>query len=318
MKRRALWAFAIGFFGPILLTAGLLYLTSSGFAMLDPETLTQCLLIIGAVSLLIALFTSVSSLVQETSPEQEDFRLEISREAGALLRALFFLRKPAFLPFWLAMATLLFGLLLIFHGYPMPGSLTVLVGQAFWFLIRGRLRHFIDTTSMDNRLYPHLLWTLRIAGAIFFLSAIGPFEALERYGEIIDSSLLLGAAAFISAAYVITRAKKSKEPIDMDHALKATVGFIWVAMAIAVANFAFDFSTPLNTKQLNYRKCLDHQELVLKGRAPPAEEMLDCHYFSRVADPQGDSTIEFEVHGGALGIRWKKNRLLASKEDAAP
>lgn len=310
MKKGSYWAFILGFSGPFLVTTGALFFATGQFSMLDSNTILQCLLIIGSVSLLIALFTLFSSLMQDHSPEQADFRLEISQEAGIFFRSLFLLKKPAFFPLWLSLGTLLFGYSLIKQGYPIPGALTLLVGQAFWFLTRGQIRRFIDSHPMDNHLYPYLVWTLRAIDAICLLSAAGVIGSLGEYGEIVDNLHLMGAALLISVAYVGIQAARNQEAIDMDHVLKTTAGFLWVAMAIAAINFGFDFRAPISTKQLTYSECMDYRELVLSGKSLPVEEKLDCHYFSRMNRPQSDSTIEFILHRGALGVNWKKGRLI--------
>lgn len=310
MKRSSFWSFTMGFLGPFALTTLALYGASDGFRMLESGLLAQCLLLIGGVSLLIALFTAFSSLTQEENPEQADFRQEVSAELGFFLRALLLLRRRAFIPLWLAFSALAAGCAFAWHERHLPAALFLLTGQAFWLLVRGRLRNFIDNAPMDNHLYPYLLWSLRGMDAFALASISGVLTSLKGYGDVVDNISLLAASALAAVAISALSARRRQESFGIDHLLQATAAFVWIAMAVATMNFAFDFREPVRTDRLTYRACMDYRELVLAKKTPPRADMLDCHFFTRVKDPGTDSELEFVHHPGALGMEWKHGRLV--------
>lgn len=310
MKKRTLWAFAIGFSAPFLLATGLLYVESDSFKMLAPGVVTQSLILTAVISSVIALSIAFSEMTQGYSPEQDDFQLGISQEAGVAFRTLWILRKPAFAPMWLVSATLGLGLFFIFSQYPIPGSLLLLVGQATWFASRRRLRQYIDWAPLDNHLCIYLVGSLRLMDALALVSITVALGSLGTYGEIVDSLPLMGLSALLAAVYFGIQASREKEFSITDYLIKTTAGFIWISMLATAVNFAFDFNKPLMVKRLAYLPCQAYREEVLSRKIAPRPEMLDCHYFSRLNDPRTDSEIELVYHPGALGAEWKKSRVV--------
>lgn len=308
--KKAFWPFILGFLIPFLTTTSALYVTSARFEMLGEKVLLQCLMLIGALSVLVGLFTAFSSATQELSPEQEGFQPELSRELGTLIRAIWVLKRPAFFPFWLVLATLVFGTICISRGYAISGSMILLTAQAFWLLARNRLNDFLNFAPIDNDLCPYLLWVLRGMDFYAIIAAAYVLEALGSYGEIVDNLQLMLASAFLAAVYVGVSAFRKKESIDMDHFLQGAAVFLWVALVAATINFGFDFRAPLHSRRLIYRQCAEYRDLVLSGKTQPQTTMLDCHYFSRLREPHTDSTIEFVHRAGALGVEWKKGHFI--------
>lgn len=312
MKKKILSAFFLTF-----ISSFLFYGIVSEVLLVLPvriSELGELILVLASVPFLLGLAVAYS-ISQLGTSEEATFVSEVAEGADTFVKAFTLLKSKAFFPVWVTLGLSIFGILLIQLESAILGVVAIFAAQVWWFSSRRKMHTLVDSKNVATSMETILRFFIYLIDAFCALITFTVLGVLSQYAQITNPAKIMGLSLVVSIALVTYWYRVNRFGFEIFFGVQVVAVFFWVLLVSMAANFGFDFREPTSVHTVTFGDCPNRKNEYFTNRNEKIDPILGrdrfvgCEIFNS-SSPSLEDKAETIHHTGALGISWKKTRLL--------